>query len=150
VAYNAYNRCRGKDDDQGTVVWGENLRIAQQETGVHLHGDNLIDSIKRARRQIAEDRTLESYRLADEARARLAAARAVAKAAAAKRREDRTARKAAAKAAWAAPTKPIDHEAARRPYLGRTVRAAVVAPQELIAALKCSDAGYDDDEGGES
>jgi hypothetical protein len=69
VAYNAYNRCRGKDDDQGTVVWGESLRIAQQETGVHLHGDNLIDSIKRARRQIAEDRTLESYRLADEARA---------------------------------------------------------------------------------
>jgi hypothetical protein len=69
VAYNAYNRCRGKDDDQGVICWGENLRIAQQETGVHLHGDNLIDSIKRARRQIAEDRTLESYRLADEARA---------------------------------------------------------------------------------
>ena len=31
-------------------------------------------------------------------------------------------------AAWAAP------------------RAAVVAPQELIAALKCSDCGYDEDE----
>jgi hypothetical protein len=128
VAYNAYNRARKTGDNGATIVWGEALRIAQEETGIHLHGDNIISSIKRARQ-----------RQEDEARA------AKVKAAAA-RHAERTARKAAAKivsdivdaresmtdaefvAAWAAPT------------------AAVVAPQELIAALKCSDAGYDEGE----
>tara|TARA_R100001244_G_scaffold37335_1_gene33940 strand:- start:822 stop:1295 length:474 start_codon:yes stop_codon:yes gene_type:complete len=128
VAYNAYNRARKTGDNGATIVWGEALRIAQEETGIHLHGDNIISSIKRARQQQEDEARIEKYRQQDEARA------AKVKAAAA-RHAERTARKAAAKivsdivdaresmtdaefvAAWAEP------------------RAAVVAPQELIAAL---------------
>ena len=121
VAYNAYNRARKTGDNGATIVWGEALRIAQEETGIHLHGDNITSSIKRARQQQEDEARIEKYRQQDEARAA--------------RHAERTARKAAAKivsdivdarrsmtdaefvAAWAEP------------------RAAVVAPQELIAAL---------------